>query len=88
MKKYLSILIAVLITQFLFSADEGHEFPDYVKGKQEAIEKIEIHKKIEKEAMHRTKIQHQPKHQREIQLRDEAMENLDSAIERKKKDEK
>jgi hypothetical protein len=66
MKKYLSISIAIIITQFLFSAHEDQEMLDQLKKKQQAIEKIETHKRLEKEAM----------------------ENLDSAIGRKKEDEK
>ena len=81
MKKYLSILIAIIITQFLFSAHENQEILDQMKKKQQAIEKIETHKRVEKEAMDRTAMIQNEKLQREIQLKNEAMEQHDKIIE-------
>ena len=81
MKKYLFIFITVTITQFLFSSSEAYEVPEKVIKKQLAIEKIETHKRVEIEALEKTKMQQEAKRQREIQLRNEAMENRDNLIE-------
>jgi len=88
MKKYLSIIITVTITQLLFSVDQGYELPDYIKEKQEAIEKIETHKRVEKEAMERTALRQNAKHQIENRLKAQAMEAMDIGIERKNENEK
>ena len=88
MKRYLSILITIIITQFLFSSSEAHEVPEEVKKKQLAIEKIETHERVEKEAMDRTAMIQNAKLQREIQLKHEAMEHIDKSIEQKNENEK